>query len=188
MLNVTGRLLRPVLVGGFRPEFCESKKKRPVVTFCRKFFFLRLRALSVNVQSCLEWQRSREEAGAVMSKTILVVEDDPTGRKAIVDFLTSLGYQVEVATNGVDALEAYDRVRPDLALVDVLLPRKSGFEVCFEIKRKSHGRETPVLLMSAVRCDTFDVKYASADLRAQGYLMKPFRMSSLAMQVRELLS
>lgn len=122
-----------------------------------------------------------------MSKKILVVEDDPIGRQTITDFLSAQGYQVEVAANGVEALERFSEVAPDLALVDVLLPRKSGFEVCFEMKRTAHGRAMPVLMMSAVCCETYDVKYAAEDLHAQGYLMKPFRMNALLERVRALL-
>ena len=77
------------------------------------------------------------------SKRILVVEDDPIGREAIADFLTAHGYAVQVATNGVEALDLWRRERPDLILADVLLPRKSGFEVCFEVKRTEAGQNVP---------------------------------------------
>lgn len=121
------------------------------------------------------------------SKRILVVEDDPIGREAIADFLTAHGYAVQVATNGVEALDLWRRERPDLIVADVLLPRKSGFEVCFEVKRTEAGQSTPVLLMSAVCTDADAELYAATGVRAQGYLTKPFKMRQLLARVRELL-
>ena len=121
------------------------------------------------------------------SKRILVVEDDPIGREVIADYLTAHGYAVQVATNGVDALEFWRLERPDLILADVLLPRKSGFEVCFEVKRTEAGQNTPVLLMSAVCTDAGAELYAATGVRAQGYLTKPFKMREMLARVRELL-
>ena len=122
------------------------------------------------------------------SKRILVVEDDPTGREVIADFLTAHGYTVKVATNGDEALELWRQERPDLVVADVLLPRKNGFEVCFEIKRTEAGARTPVLLISAVCTDAAAELYAATGVRAQGYLTKPFKMRQLLARVRELLA
>jgi DNA-binding response OmpR family regulator len=80
------------------------------------------------------------------------------------------------------------RDKPDLVLCDVLLPQKSGFEVCFEIKRSEGTRDMPVIFMSAVCKDSYSEYYASVDLRAQGYLVKPFPMSTLLERVRKVLA
>ncbi len=70
----------------------------------------------------------------------------------------------------------------------MLLPQKSGFEVCFEIKRASATRDVPVIFMSAVCRDTYSEAYASIDLRAQGYFVKPFSVTAMMERIHELLA
>jgi len=73
-------------------------------------------------------------------------------------------------------------------LVDVMLPKRSGFEVCFEVKRTEKGRSMPLMLMSAVyRDEDHAKKYARDDLRAQGYLVKPFDMNLMLGELEALL-
>jgi DNA-binding response OmpR family regulator len=83
---------------------------------------------------------------------------------------------------------AFEQDRPDMVLVDVLLPRKNGFEVCFDIKRTDRGRGTPVLLMSAVYRDVEHAeRYSRAELGAAGFLLKPFELGDLLARVRTLI-
>ncbi len=121
-----------------------------------------------------------------MSKRILVVEDDPIGQKVFVDFLTAHGYRVSIARTGPEGVEKATLLRPDLVVCDVLLPQKSGFEVCFEIKRAPETRDVPVIFMSAVCKDAYSEFYAQIDLRAQGYFVKQFAMSAILERIREL--
>jgi len=123
-----------------------------------------------------------------MAQRILIVEDDPIGQKVVVDYLRAQGYEVSVARTGPEGVEKAARERPDLVLCDVLLPQKSGFEVCFEIKRADATRDVPVIFMSAVCKDAYSEYYASIDLRAQGYLVKPFKMSAMLERVRQVLA
>lgn len=120
-------------------------------------------------------------------KTVLLVEDDPVNGQVMKDFLEAHGYKALVARNGVEGVETFEREHPDLAIVDVQLPRKNGFEVCFEMKRTNHGRLMPVLLMSAVYTDTEHAERYSAELRADSYLVKPFDMNSLLQRVHDLI-
>ena len=121
-------------------------------------------------------------------KKILVVEDDLVNQMILIDFLAANGYETVAASSGPDGIERFDRDVPDLCLVDVQLPRKNGFEVCFEVKRSPEGRELPVLLMSAVYTDREHAdRYASGSLRADGYLTKPFDLADLLRRVRTLL-
>jgi DNA-binding response OmpR family regulator len=120
-------------------------------------------------------------------KTVLLVEDDPVNGQVMTHFLEAQGYRIVVARNGVEGVEAFERERPDLAIVDVQLPRKNGFEVCFDVKRTDHGRTTPVLLMSAVYTDKAHAEKHSADLKAEGYLVKPFEMEALLERVESLI-
>lgn len=122
-----------------------------------------------------------------MSKRILVVEDDPIGRKVVVDFLSAHGYRVSAAKNGPEGVEKAVILRPDLIVCDVLLPKKSGFEVCFEIKRSAETRDVPVLLMSAVCSDTHSERHAKQGVHADGYFVKPFSLHVMLERIRELL-
>lgn len=122
-------------------------------------------------------------------KKILLVEDDPVSSMVLGDFLEANGYAVSVAKNGLDALTQFERESPDALLVDVMLPKRSGFEVCFEVKRTEKGRNTPVILMSAVYRDNDHAqKYARDDLRAEAYLVKPFDMKAMLSELETLLA
>lgn len=122
------------------------------------------------------------------AKTILVVEDDPVNGLVLLDFLEAHGYRVCLSKTGPDGVAAFAKDQPDMVLVDVLLPRKNGFEVCFDIKRTERGRSTPVLLMSAIYKDIAHAEgYVRNELGAQGFLVKPFELSDLLTQVRSLI-
>ncbi len=126
--------------------------------------------------------------GGSLATTILVVEDDPVNGLVLLDYLEAHGYRVFLSKTGPDGVAAFDKDRPDMVLVDVLLPRKNGFEVCFDIKRTERGRTTPVLLMSAIYKDIAHAEgYARNELGAQGFLVKPFELSHLLTQVRSLI-
>ncbi len=120
-------------------------------------------------------------------KTVLLVEDDPINAQVLTHLLRAHGYRPVVAYNGADGVETFHRERPALAIVDIQLPRKNGFEVCFDMKRTEHGKSMPVLLMSAVYTDTDHARRYSAELHADGYLLKPFDMSALVKRVRDLI-
>jgi DNA-binding response OmpR family regulator len=123
-----------------------------------------------------------------MPKRILVIEDEPVGQKVVADFLKARGYRVSVARTGPEGLEKAALLRPDLVLCDVLLPQKSGFEVCFEIKRAPETRDVPLIFMSAVCRDVHSAKHAEYGLHAQGYFLKPFSMGILLERIEELLA
>lgn len=117
-------------------------------------------------------------------KKILVVEDDPVNATIVGDFLSANGYSVAVAKNGVQGIEMCASESPDMMLVDVMLPRRNGFEVCFEVKRTPHGRDMPLVLMSAVCRDDENVtKYSREGLHVDAYLDKPFSLTRLLAQV-----
>ena len=120
-------------------------------------------------------------------KKILVVEDDPVNPQILTDYLGANGYAMRGAVNGVDGIAAFHREQPDLMLIDVQLPRKSGFEVCFEVKRTSAGAQMPVLLMSAVYTPKDERDRLAAPSMAAGYLTKPFDLSQLLAKVQTLI-
>ncbi|HUH04803.1 MAG TPA: response regulator [Kofleriaceae bacterium] len=121
-------------------------------------------------------------------KTILVIEDDPLNLEILSDFLAHHGYRIRGATTGPEGIAQFHAEKPDLMLVDVQLPRKNGFEVCLEIKQSDRGRDTPVLIMSAVYgTDEYLQGYAARGLVPDGFLAKPFQFASLLDQVRGLI-
>ena len=121
-------------------------------------------------------------------KTILVVEDDPVNGLVLLDFLEAHGYRVLLSKTGPDGVAAFEQDRPDMVLVDVLLPRKNGFEVCFDIKRSERGRNTPVLMMSAIYKDVEHAEqHSRSGLGAAGFLVKPFELGDLLARVRTLI-
>ncbi len=121
-------------------------------------------------------------------KKILVVEDDPVNQTILADFLAANGYLTIAASSGPEGIEKFESDAPDLMLVDVQLPRKSGFEVVREIKATPAGKDTPIVLMSAVYSDR-DQSSRTVQLGAlaDGYLSKPFDLVLLLSTVRQLL-
>jgi two-component system, OmpR family, alkaline phosphatase synthesis response regulator PhoP len=114
---------------------------------------------------------------------ILLVEDEAGLRMTLGDRLATEGYQVDYATNGDEAFEKATRLPFDLILLDVMLPRKSGFDVCRDIRRA--GLITPILMLTA-RGQTVD-KVLGLKIGADDYLTKPFEMMELMARIEALL-
>ncbi len=114
--------------------------------------------------------------------TILVVEDEPSIAEALDFGLSAEGFTVVVAIDGEDGLEQFARVRPDLVLLDLMLPGLAGTEVCRRIRTAS---DTPVIMLTA-RDDEID-KVVGLELGADDYVTKPFSMRELTARVRAVL-
>jgi two-component system alkaline phosphatase synthesis response regulator PhoP len=114
---------------------------------------------------------------------ILVVEDEPAIALALEDDLTLEGHQVEVVADGETAVRAARGQTFDLILLDVMLPKKDGFEVCRELRRA--GVRTPILMLTARTQEA--EKVMGLDLGADDYLTKPYGRHELRARVRALL-
>jgi len=110
---------------------------------------------------------------------VLIIEDDRVTALVMSEFLSSHGYRTSVATNGQDGVDQFLAQRPDLALVDVALPKKNGFQACLEIKGSEHGKTTPVMMMSAVYRNLETAGARATSVEAEGFLLKPFDLDVL---------
>ena len=103
------------------------------------------------------------------NEKILVVDDDPNICELLRLYLTKEGFAVTVANDGEDALAKYGQTRPDMVLLDVMMPRLDGWETCRRIRKLG---DTPVIMLTA-KGETFD-KVLGLELGADDYIVKPF--------------
>ncbi|MFI7667941.1 response regulator transcription factor [Nocardia sp. NPDC049526] len=114
---------------------------------------------------------------------ILVVDDDRAVRESLRRSLTFNGYSVDLAVDGVDALEKATVQRPDALVLDVMMPRMDGLEVCRRLR--STGDDLPILVLTAR--DSVSERVAGLDAGADDYLPKPFALEELLARLRALL-
>lgn len=123
---------------------------------------------------------------APASGRILVVDDTPSNIQTLTAILKEQGYQISAATNGRQALEVLERVRPDLILLDVMMPEMDGFEVCTHLKTSSEWHDIPIIFITA-KTDTADI-VRGFELGAVDYVGKPFNAHELLARVNTHLS
>jgi two-component system response regulator RegX3 len=122
------------------------------------------------------------EPVAASSRTILLVEDEPGIVEPLVAALAREGFRTEVAGTAAEALELAARLRPDLVLLDLMLPDGSGFDVCRELRQSS---QTPIVMLTA-RGDEAD-RVAGLELGADDYVVKPFSAREVVARIRAVL-
>ena len=120
-----------------------------------------------------------------MTCKVLIADDEPNILISLEYLLKREGYEVLVARDGQEALDVVRRDRPRLVLLDVMMPRKTGFEVCQELRGDDTIKDTLVLMLTAKGRDT-DVAKGMA-MGANSYMTKPFSTKELVQKVKELL-
>lgn len=113
---------------------------------------------------------------------LLIVEDDARLAALVSEFLGNYGFDVSVVESGTDAVAAFDRIRPDAVILDLMLPGLDGVGVCRQIRRHSH---TPILMLTA-RADTYD-QVAGLEIGADDYVLKPVEPRLLLARLRAIL-
>jgi len=114
--------------------------------------------------------------------TVLVVEDEESFVEALTLGLGREGFRVQVARDGAEALVLFDAVKPDLVLLDVMLPRVSGIDVCREIRTRS---KVPIIMVTAKASEIDTV--VGLEVGADDYVSKPYRMRELVARMRAVL-
>ncbi|CAB4969153.1 unannotated protein [freshwater metagenome] len=115
-------------------------------------------------------------------QTILLVEDEESFIDALTIGLKKEGFRVEVARDGMEALAKFDSARPDLVLLDVMLPKISGIDVCRQLRKKS---QVPIIMVTAKGAEIDTV--VGLEVGADDYITKPYRMRELVARMRAVL-
>jgi len=117
------------------------------------------------------------ETKQMNSKSILVVEDSPTELRIVTDLLEGNGYQYSVATDGEEALRKAMQIRPQVMLLDVVLPKKNGFQVCRQLKNSPETKDIKIIVLSSKNQESD--RYWGLRQGADLYMTKPFRSEEL---------
>lgn len=120
-----------------------------------------------------------------MSKTILIADDEKNILISLEFLMKREGYVVVVAHDGQEAIDTISREHPDLVLLDVMMPKKTGFDVCQEVRANPDLKDILILMLTAKGRDT-DIAKGLA-MGANGYVIKPFSTRELAQKVRDML-
>ncbi len=119
-----------------------------------------------------------------MAKKILIVDDEPNIVTSLEFLMEQVGYEVRVARNGDAALESVRSFEPDLILLDVMLPKKSGFEVCQKIRENPLWQNIQIVMLTAKGRESEVAKGLA--IGADTYITKPFSTKELVARVRQM--
>ncbi|MBQ2683907.1 MAG: response regulator [Thermoguttaceae bacterium] len=128
---------------------------------------------------------SDNEAKSVTKGRILIADDNPVNQELLEAYLQDQGYEIEFASDGIETLEKVSSFKPDLILLDVMMPKLSGFEVC-ETLKKSPGSKQIMILMVTALAELGDIERA-VSAGCDDYLSKPVHQLELVKRVENLL-
>ena len=129
---------------------------------------------------------SSREKKASSEKSILIVDDEPFILKSLTFVLKREGFQVDSATNGLEAKEMIQKVRPDIVFLDIMMPKMNGMEVCEWLRNDPVLKDTYVIILTAKGQETDREKGFS--IGADEYMTKPFSPSNVVKRIREILN
>ncbi len=124
-------------------------------------------------------------------KRILVVDDEPDFASIVQSNLAKEGFDVEIAYDGVEAMEKIKANPPDAIVLDVMMPEKDGYEVCAELKKDDKYKNIPIVMLTAVADHVGSTRYSHADgmsMEADDYLPKPASAEEITASVKGLIS
>jgi DNA-binding response OmpR family regulator len=121
-----------------------------------------------------------------VSRKILIVDDDPAVHKLITKRLESGPYQIQSVFDAPTAITEIRKFRPDLVILDLMMPRISGIEVCRDVKSHEETKDILVLILSAK--ESQDDRIKGLEFGADDYISKPFHLASLVRKIEYMLS
>jgi DNA-binding response OmpR family regulator len=116
---------------------------------------------------------------------ILIVEDDSYLVKAITIRLEANGFEIVVAVDGEDGLAKSRSEKPDLIILDVMLPKMDGFDICRKLKIDKQCKDIPIIILTA-KFQPSDIRFGT-EMGADAYMTKPFDSQALLAKIKELL-
>jgi DNA-binding response OmpR family regulator len=131
-------------------------------------------------------EKEKNSAGAMKRKKILIIEDEVTLQKAMTDFLTQEKFEVVSALDGEQGLALAKSEMPDLIILDIILPKKDGYEVLLEIKKDSHVKKIPVILLTNL--ESMENVQKAFESGATTYLVKSdYKLEEVVRKIKETL-
>ena len=126
-----------------------------------------------------------QERERLASSKVLAVDDNPQNLELLVAYLDTIGCQVMTAQDGVDGLEKVQQFKPDLILLDVMMPRMSGFEACRKLKSAPETRDIPIVMVTALN-ELGDIE-RGVECGTDDFITKPVNRLELITRVKSLL-
>lgn len=123
--------------------------------------------------------------GAAISELVLAVDDNEENLLLVQEYLLDWGYEVILARDGQEAIEAFEERRPSLIVLDVMMPNVDGYEACRTIKEREHGRGVPILMLTAL--GGAEEKINALQCGADDFLTKPINREELRTRIRSLI-
>jgi CheY-like chemotaxis protein len=153
------------------------------------------RSLSVAVYSEARFHGKSDESSrklrwnrfSMPNYTILLIDYNPRSVTTTKGPLEQAGYTVAVAADGIAGIQAFDDLKPDLTMIEAMLPKKHGFDVCVELKATEHGKKTPVLILTGLYKGQRYRSQARHQLGCDRYLEKPISDEDLLSAVQAFL-
>jgi len=127
----------------------------------------------------------KRRRGLFMSRNVLIVDDEPNIVLSLKFLIAQQGYEVRTAGSGEEALQALREKLPDLVLLDIMMPKPDGYEVCQKIRATPEWKDIPVIMLTAKGRDVERQKGFA--MGADDYITKPFATHELVTKVRALL-